>query len=290
MKKKVFITGISSLIMKKLCDFIDFSEYEILGISRNPLLFSQKNIKIIKADITNLNDYEHYLEDCEIIIHAAAVTHSFNENKYFEINFEATKKIVDSVKQLNIKNFVYISSNTAHEKSGAYAKSKLLAERYIQENLKHWLIFRPSEIYGKDCKDGIESLIRNAISKPLIGCPKEMIYSFSPIHSSDAVKLIFESIFIKKSENEIKIVNGNKKFTFQELIALIKKTKNKKLYVVYINKKLMFFIKRIAEIIPFSVGVIPDQIERLYGFKSYDLKHNYCTIDIEDYIEKIIDD
>ena len=83
-KEKIFITGISSSIMQQLIAIINTAKYEIIGLSRKPLPQNSENIKIIQADIANINLYEDHFKNCSIIIHAAAVTHSFNEKSYFD--------------------------------------------------------------------------------------------------------------------------------------------------------------------------------------------------------------
>lgn len=75
-KEKIFITGISSSIMQQLIAIINTAKYEIIGLSRKPLPQNSENIKIIQADIANINLYEDHLKNCSLIIHAAAVTHS----------------------------------------------------------------------------------------------------------------------------------------------------------------------------------------------------------------------
>ncbi len=54
-KEKIFITGISSSIMQRLIAIINPAEYEIIGLSRKPLPQNSENIKIIQADIANIN-------------------------------------------------------------------------------------------------------------------------------------------------------------------------------------------------------------------------------------------
>ena len=287
MKKKVFITGISSSIMQKLIQFIDLSEYEIIGLSRKPLEQNSENIKIIQHDITNIDLYAQHLKGCDLIIHAAAVTHSFTKKIYYDINYEISKKLIDKAKEFNVNSFVYISSNTASQENGAYADSKYLAEKYLQKTLSNWQIFRISEIFGGNNKEGIDKLIETACKKNYILCPKSIPNKFSPIHIDDTAKILHKNIFINSGKNKLKCINGKEQFTFIEIISLIRK--NKPLKIISIPKNLVFFIMRITRVIPFYIGVIPDQIKRLYGLKSYGITNeNDITLKLNDYIESII--
>ena len=127
MKRKVVITGISSPIIQKLTARIDLSEYEVIGISRNPS-FVLDNVQIVNADIRVIQQYAHHLQNCYMVIHGAAITHSKSEKAYYDINLDATVALVAEAKKLSVTRFVFISSNTAGTKSGAYGVSKLLAE------------------------------------------------------------------------------------------------------------------------------------------------------------------
>jgi len=267
MKKRVFITGISSLLMKKLCDRIDPTEYEIIGLTRNPSSVSQENSTLLEGDLHDISKFTSYIENCDILIHAAAETHAFNKKDYTKTNIEGTKRLIDIAKGGKSKRIIYISSNTANEYSGAYAKSKLEAENYIKANIVNWSIIRLSEVFGKGCVEGIEKLIQDAIHKAFILCPTGMPFKFSPIHIEDVSELMYQYIFSSFEVNSIKNINGNERYSFKEILHLVKK--HKKLNIIYLNKKHIFIFLRIINLIPFYIGIIPDQIERLYGFKSY---------------------
>jgi nucleoside-diphosphate-sugar epimerase len=289
MKKKVFITGITSSIIQQLIPLIDFKVYEITGLSRSLILETNNPIKIIQGDIQNPVSYKKYLIDCDVIIHAAAITHSANEKSYEEINFIATKKNIDFAKKWKVKNFIYISSNTANSNNGAYSKSKILAERYLQENFKHWKIIRISEVFGGAKNEGLEKLIQNSLKKKVILYPKNMTSKFSPIYIDDASTLLYEKIFVNQEKNKILHINGKDYFTFQEILTLIRKNRKKSLITFGISKKMMFLIMRISKIIPFNIGVVPDQIERLYGLKTFGvIDDKNITLKLESYIKEVI--
>ncbi len=287
MKKKIFITGISSLLMKNLSKLIDLSKYEIIGLTQDAKALSFKNIRLIEGDILDINQYREYIVGSEFVIHAAAVTHSYNENKYYQINYEATKKIVDLVNKINIKRFIYISSNTASINGGAYAKSKLLAEQYIQSNLPSWSVFRISEIYDGGYNKGIDQLIKNALRSHFALCPIGMEYKFSPIHVIDSVNILHDAIFNLQMKNEIININGNEKYSINEILNYIKNKKNSPLKIIFIKQKTMYFLLRVIKFIPFYIGIIPDQIERLYGYKSYQSENKKIKYNLKQYINSL---
>ncbi|MHB1197078.1 MAG: NAD-dependent epimerase/dehydratase family protein [Lutibacter sp.] len=284
---KIFITGISSKLMQQLAALIDFSLHEVIGVSRNPELLNLDNVKIIKGDMHNIKLFEHYLENCDMLIHAAAVTHSFKEQEYFSVNFEATKKLVDIANKNQISKFIYISSNTSGLESGSYGLSKYLSEQYIAKNASNWLIFKIAEVYGGTKNEGIEALIKKIRFNSIIFCPLDVPSKFYPIHISDTVELIYADIFFTTNKKKIIVINGAKGYTFLEIIKLTKAITNSNVKIIFLKKEWMFLIRNIVKLIPFSIGIIPDQIDRLYGKKDFVIPNQNNLIELETYIKVI---
>jgi nucleoside-diphosphate-sugar epimerase len=271
MKRKIVITGISSAIMQKLFLLIDLSEYEVIGISPIPVSKQLDNLKIVKGDLLNIHEIEYCLEGCYMVIHGAAVTHSRNKKDYYQVNLDATKSLVDIAKDHGVQRFIFVSSNTAGTKSGTYGITKLLAEDYIEQNFDNWTILRLSEVYGGGKNIGIEKLINDVINKPFVFCPGGIPSKFYPIHVDDAVELMNSRIFDDSYLNKITVINGSEGFSFQEVIELTRSIAKSKAKVITLNRKLMFLIKTLVNIFPMNIGIVPDQIDRLYSIKHHEI-------------------
>lgn len=287
MKRKIVVTGISSAIIRKLFLLIDLSEYEVIGISRNPASIKIDNIKIIKGDLRNPGEISKILQGCYMVIHGAAVTHSRDEKEYYKINLDATKSLVDAANKYNVERFIFVSTNTAGKQSGSYGLTKLLAEEYIQQDFNYWTIFRLSEVYGGSKNEGIEKLIHDLIDKSFTLCPSGIPSKFYPIYIDDCVRLMHNRIFDEDYQNKISVINGPEGFSYQDIIELIQTISKRKLKVIYLNKRLMYFIKTLVKIIPVNVGIVPDQIDRLYSIKSFE-KAEDSLMKMQTYIAKLI--
>ena len=274
-KKNILITGITSEILQKLCLKIDKDKFEIFGVTRDKIkLENRENISVFEGDLTDEKFIDRiFLEKkFDMIIHGAAITHSFDEKKYFEINFNATKFLVDSVKKNTAAcKFVFISSRTAGLKSGGYGLSKLRAEEYIKANIENWLILRPAEIFGAAKNEGIDKLIKDASTKKIMLCPSNLKSKLYPLHIDDAVNIMFEYIFIRQLQNQTLTINGNNGYTYIELAKIISKKNNNRLLIIPMPKPLMFLIKYLLIIFKIKNILVPDQIDRLYSEKSVEL-------------------
>jgi nucleoside-diphosphate-sugar epimerase len=287
MKKKIVITGISSAIVKKMTEQLDLSKYDIVGITRNLSNVSLSGIKIIKGDLLNMMDYSTLLNDCYMIIHGAAITHSRKEKEYFKINLDATKKLVDAAKKYNVERFIFVSSNTAGKTSGTYGLTKFLAENYIKKKCNNWIIFRISEVYGGNKGEGIEKLLSDILTNSIVLCPTNVPSKLCPIHIKDVAQQMLHHTFLRERLNITLMINGPKAYSYSEIIDLGKKKSKRKVKVIYLSKRFMFFVKWIVKKCPFNIGIVPDQVDRLYSVK--DIRPNENTlIKLEDYIDKLL--
>jgi NADH dehydrogenase len=156
---RILITGISSSIGKVLIKHLP-KDAIVTGVTRITSKVSDKRIKIIEHDF--MSDEKLHFDNIDIIIHMAAETpgedRDYSKEKlerFNKINVQSTIELVETAKQTNVKQFLFISShavNDLREKDGvirdAYAKSKIDAEKIVQSSDLNYTIYRPSGIYG----------------------------------------------------------------------------------------------------------------------------------------------
>ncbi len=157
---RILVTGSAGFVGKNFFNFLK-TKHEVYGISRR-----ESPTTTHRYDITNeglkdiLNELNPY-----IIIHTAALTSvdycETHPEEAWKSNVLVTENLVRWCKENNRK-MIYISTdyvysgltNNYDEKSPTgpvnyYGKTKLEAEKLI-ESLKHWIILRPTVIFGYD--------------------------------------------------------------------------------------------------------------------------------------------
>ena len=283
MRPIVFVTGITSPILSKLVHELK-NEFQFIGISRHPEKFRIEGVEISYGDILDPNTYSDMLENCSMVIHGAAITHTKHGKVYDQINYHATQRLVDLALQKGVDRFVFISSNTAGTESGAYGESKLKAENYIRENFDNWTIFRPSEIFGLAKGEGIEKLIQDALHKSKLLCPTGIPTPLYPIHINDVVSSMAETIR-SKNRNGILRIHGPKGYSYKEIIQLVHNVSGRHSRIIPIGRNWMYFIKNILQVLPFQVSIVPDQVDRLYSAKETAVPSN-TSVSLEDYVRE----
>ena len=279
-KERLLITGASSNLVQHLLDKLDSSKYHFIGISRS--LDRLKDIALdekLEGDILDKVFIDDCVQQSDVILHTAAVTHALKKQDYYAVNYDSTAYLVDAAKKNQVKRFVFISSRTAVEGSGAYGESKLAAEKYIQKNFDNWLIFQPSEIFGLNKKEGIEKLIDDTLYKSNVFCPSGVESKMYPIHIDDCIDLTCQFMEDPSCKNQVITLNGSEGYSYEELIQAISTAIQKQTRIVPIPKFVLQSAASFIKLVGVKAPIVPDQVPRLYSTKPISqLKYPYKSV------------
>ena len=112
----ILITGATGYLAGKLAYYLKLHGHKIkLASSKKDLLFSTQLVDCEKVyiDLTNSELIQKALTGCTSVIHCASMDYDAsikNPSKAREINEDGTQKIVEIVKNKNIKKFIYLST------------------------------------------------------------------------------------------------------------------------------------------------------------------------------------
>ena len=223
---KIVVTGASGFIAKNLRKYLSEQNIELISISRNDFKNFKNEIKIISENYEEKNILKK-IKNSDVLIHLVGIGKQSVSSDYDMINTDLTKHVVNLSKKARIKKIIFlsglgVSSNTAL----GYFISKYNAEKQIIDSGLDFTIFRPSYIVGKD--DLLSRNLKNQIKSGEIIIPGSGTYSIQPIHVSDVVKVIFESLSQLKFNNKIFDLVGPDFVTFEKYVKLFSKgTKTK---------------------------------------------------------------
>lgn len=278
-KKSIVISGVTGFVGTNLTKYLT-SSHSIVGISR--IANFEENI-ISYSEFSNL-----HIDDSVAFIHLAGKAHdlkkTLNDEEYYEINTELTKKVFNHFLKSNCKVFVYISSVKAAadvvdkvlteevlpEPVTVYGKSKLAAEKYIlkqqlPEN-KRVYILRPCMIHGPKNKGNL-NLLYNFVSK---GIP----YPFGKYENKRSYVSVENLCFIIKELIENKSIKSgiyniadNDDLSTNELVKIISKTINKPIKILNVPVTIIKVIAKIGDL-----TLLPLNSERVQK-----LTESYCV-------------
>lgn len=272
MNKKIFITGASGklghFVVKELLN----KEYDLFLLCRKKIEeFNNPRINIIIGNILNSNSYIFKLNEIEIVLHIAGITHTNNIQQYYEVNSKATLELLKACKTNRIKRFIFVSTRAISEEGGHYCKSKFIAEQYVQESGLDWVIIRLAEVYGVSGKEGIDMIINNIHKFPIVPIIGDGNYKLAPVHISDAVYSIVKVVEELEKVNKIYNIAGPESFTYNVFINQVLKWKKITKIKVHIPVLIFYFLAKVFALVFKKSLVTVDQIPRLLCNKSDDI-------------------
>ncbi|QLH03971.1 epimerase [Nitrosopumilus oxyclinae] len=223
---KIVVTGASGFIAKNLRKYLSEKNLELVSISRNDFKNYKCETKIISKNYEEKNLLKK-IQNSDVLIHLVGIGKQSVNTDYDMINTELTKYIVNLSKKARIKKIIFLSGlGVSSSTSLGYFISKYNAEKQIINSGLDYTIFRPSYIVGKD--DLFSRNLKKQIKSGEIIIPGSGNYSIQPIHVSDVVKVIFESVLELKFNNKIIDLVGPDYVTFEKYVKLFSKgTKTK---------------------------------------------------------------
>jgi len=167
--EKVLITGGCGFIGTKLVHSLIKRNCKVIVIDNQwfgNYLPKNKNLRIIKSDIRNIN--ENILNGVKTVFHLASVSNDpcsdLNPKLSWEIGPLATFKLLDICKKKKVKNFLYASSGSVYGVSNKkkvkedtplfpisdYNKQKMITEKVIESFSKFFrvVMIRPATVCG----------------------------------------------------------------------------------------------------------------------------------------------
>ena len=139
---KILVTGSNGFIGKNLISHLQEIE----------------DVEIIKYDIEDsFTKIKESIDSIDFIFHLAGINRPINNEEFYIGNTDLTKKIVDLIKNKDIK--LVVTSSIQASLDNDYGKSKKLAEEYIKDNLTNYYIYRLHNVFGKWCKPNYNSVV-----------------------------------------------------------------------------------------------------------------------------------
>ena len=266
---RILVTGASSpLAVGVMRQLLLNGDVELwAGRHRKDIPLSDPRLHVIDLDLESDLTKTLSRTSFDMVIHFAGVTHASDEQQYWKVNLEGTRRLAQAAHENSCRRFVYISTRCATHGSGAYGESKLAAEQELQKlEWESLLIIRPAEIYGGGGKEGIDRMLALArrwrVIPALFGHTN---LQFAPMHVDDFTRIAAELIQQHDSGIRIETACGPEDLSGMVLASRIAK-RHSAIPVPLWWPAVAIGLKLLHKL-GFTV-VKPDQLTRLTGEKT----------------------
>ncbi|MEX0780327.1 MAG: NAD-dependent epimerase/dehydratase family protein [Balneolales bacterium] len=239
------ITGCTGFVGKNLIDYLQQqNHFDITGITRNV----EAQALPVNVSLKSYPALELSRETWDSYIHLAGMAHDVKgtteEEAYFEVNYELTRKVFDRfLKDDRADKFIFLSSVKAvsdspdgtvdehvkPEPMTAYGRSKAKAEQYLldrQVRGKDVYILRPCMIHGPGNKGNLNllhGLIRRGIPWPLGSYENQRSFL-----SIDNLNFVIREILSGHIAPDVYHISDDEPLSTNELVGLIAKVSGRK--------------------------------------------------------------
>jgi nucleoside-diphosphate-sugar epimerase len=240
-----------------------------------------QDINIVEVDLLTQKILDIDFTNIDSALHLAALVHQMKgapEQEYFKINRDLAYDVAKKAKSQGVKHFVFMSTAKVFGESttgkiawdensdcnplDAYGRSKYEAEKLLmglQDEFFKVAVVRSPLVYGVGVKGNMYKLINLVKTLPIL--PLGGINNRrSMVYVGNLVALL-EHI-IKAQASGVFIAGDQFSLSTTELIKLIAKSNNKKLYLLTMPHFLIFLASKIK----------PEIIDRLFGSLELDTK------------------
>ena len=260
---KILISGVHGFIGSNLTNSLSLGK-AIYGLD---IIFPTKDGIVKTYSWKNLENKT--LPEVDVIIHLAGKAHDTKNQSeaqsYFDINTELTKRILDYFLSTSAKKFIFFSSVKAvadtvdgaflteevvPNPKGPYGESKVLAEKYIQENWpaqnsdKSVFILRPCMIHGPGNKGNL-NLLYKVVNKR-IPWPLGAFDNRRSFTSIDNLCFVIDRLISENSRPGVYHIADDEPLSTNELIQVICETMGRKARIWYLPQKLMNGVARLG--------------------------------------------
>lgn len=133
-------------------------------------------------------------DGCDAVVHIAGIAEEDPPKLTFEaVNVGGTRNILEEAKRANARRFVFVSSLGADRGASDYHKSKLAAEKLVEQSGLEWTIVRPGNVYGPG-DEVISTVLKMVRALPAVPIIDDGEQEFQPIWHEDLAKVLASTV------------------------------------------------------------------------------------------------
>lgn len=292
MKEKLLITGgagyVGSILVPKLIEGgYDVRVLDLMMFGSQGLNSVKDRCEIIKGDIRDRGCLEKCLEDIGSVIHLAAISNDpcseLDHELTRQVNYNATKNLIDLAKEKNIKRFIFASTSSVYgikeepnvtedlplEPLTIYSKTKAMAEEVVRksnDNNFTAVNIRPATVCGYSPRMRLDLTV-NILTEQAISKGKIIVFGGEQkrpnIHIEDIADYYVNLLKVPKEKIAGETFNaGYENHTVMQIAEMIREMVGKDIKIERIETKDIRSYHISSEKIKYVLGFEPKRTVR----------------------------
>ena len=190
---KILVTGGTGVIGEGVIPELIARGHSVRLLSRHAKDDARQwpGVEPFAGNVADASSLERAADACDAVLHIVGIAEEHPpEGTFQKINVDGTRNVIEEARRAGAKRFVYVSSLGADVGESDYHKSKLAAERLLEQTQDlSWTIVRPGNVYGPG--DEVMSLILKMVrSSPVVPVVDRGNQQFQPIWHEDLAKIL----------------------------------------------------------------------------------------------------
>lgn len=263
---RVLVTGASGFLARSLINMLlSQGLHDVIGSVRSSKSYVTSEIEIfVTGEINGDTAWDRVLEGVDVIIHTAARAHVIKDDvvdpasAFYEVNVSGTIALAAAAIRNNVKRFIFVSSigvngsSTSEDEAfsevsipnpmALYAISKYEAEQQlsqlVENSMMQLVIVRPPLVYAEDAPGNFGRLLKIvSTSFPLPFALVKNRKSF--IYRENLSDFLCKCVDHPVAGGELFLVSDAEDVSTPELLTVLSRAMNKKLYLIPVPMWLM---------------------------------------------------
>ena len=186
--KNIALTGATGFVGGHVLRRLLECGHTVRALARQPdrlrALETAERLKVIGGDVRDVTALGRLLEGADALVHVAGLVKARQRREFFEINAEATERLMLEAARRGVPRVVHVSSLAAREPAlSSYARSKRAGEEAALTALgKQVVVVRPPAVYGPGDEATFGLIDQLSRRHGLVPGRKDMRFSLLHVH------------------------------------------------------------------------------------------------------------